>query len=58
MKIRPTVCGLLPPDARDALIAASQLPNQRDRQLAIQEATERAQRKYPEFYQTIKGATK
>lgn len=43
-------CNVLPKDARDALIAASQLPNERQRQLAVQEAIERAQRRYPQFF--------
>ena len=41
----------------DALVAASQLPSPRERQAAIQEAIERAQRKYPQFFNFTQGAT-
>jgi hypothetical protein len=45
----PKVSGLLPPDARDALVAASKLPEPR-RTKAVQEAIERAQQKYPHLF--------
>lgn len=48
----PRVSTLLPKDARDALIAASQIRNPRDRSIAVQEAAERAKRRYPQFFQT------
>lgn len=52
------ISSLLPKDARDALVAASQLSNPRQRQQAVQEAIERAQRRYPHLFKTQpEGAT-
>jgi hypothetical protein len=48
--MKPKVCQVLPPDARDALVAASRLPDPHERQRAIEAATERAQRRYPQFF--------
>jgi ABC-type iron transport system FetAB ATPase subunit len=47
---------LLPTDARDALVAASQLRNPTDRKRAVQEAIERAKRRYPQLF-NVKGVT-
>lgn len=41
---------LLPVDIRDELVKASKLRDPRERQAAVQEATERAQRRYPQFF--------
>lgn len=47
---------VLPTDAREALVAASQLSNPTERKRAVQEAIERAQRRYPQFF-NVKGVT-
>lgn len=47
---------VLPPDARAALVAASQLPNPTERKLAVEDAIERVKRRYPQFF-NVKGAT-
>lgn len=44
------VSELLPKDARDALVAASQLRDERVRAAAVQAAIECAQRRYPQFF--------
>lgn len=48
--------GLLPTDAREALVAASQIRNATERKRAVQEAIERAQRRYPQLF-NVKGVT-
>lgn len=48
--MKPKVCNVLPADARDALVAASRLPDPRERQRAIEAAIERAQRRHPQFF--------
>ncbi|SDH41882.1 hypothetical protein [Propionivibrio dicarboxylicus] len=55
---QPKPCDFLPPDAREALIAASKIPQPIARRIAMQEATERAQRKYPQFFQSAKEQSK
>ncbi len=49
MSARFEASTLLPPDARKALIAAARKPES-ERQIAIEEATERVKRKYPQFF--------
>jgi len=48
----PKFVSHLPPDAREALVAASKLrvPNERKRE--VQAAIERTQRKYPHLFKT------
>jgi hypothetical protein len=53
----PKIATTLPPDAREALIAASKLRDPRERKAAVQAAIERAQRKYPYHFNTTQGAT-
>lgn len=48
--MKSTVSNVFPPDARDALVAASRIANPRERLRAIEAATERAQRRYPQFF--------
>lgn len=49
-KRMPPVSTVLPKDAREALIEASQITNQRERWRAIEAATERAQWRYPHLF--------
>lgn len=51
----PRIANLLPKDARDALIAASTLPDPHARKSAVQQAIERAQRRYPHLFNTHQG---
>lgn len=46
----PTTSMLLPKDAREALFAASQIENPRERSIAVQAATERIKKRYPQFF--------
>lgn len=46
----PLMSRSLPPDVRDALVAASKQPDEFSRAVAIQAATERAQIKYPHLF--------
>jgi len=46
----PQTSTLLPKDARDALFAASQIANPRERSIAVQKATERIKKRYPQFF--------
>lgn len=48
----PQTSLLLPKDARDALFAASQIANPRERSIAVQAATERIKKRYPQFFKT------
>lgn len=48
------VAKTLPPDVRDALVAASRVLPERDRPAAIEEAIGRAKRRYPHLFQTEK----
>lgn len=48
----PKQSNLLPKDARDALIAAAQVPYTHARKIAVQEAIDRAKRKYPHLFNT------
>lgn len=50
MHLTPKPSTLLPQDAREALIAASKVTPARERQRAIEAATERVQRKYPQLF--------
>lgn len=50
----PQTSTLLPKDARDALFAASQIANPRERSIAVQAATERIKKRYPQFFKTEK----
>lgn len=54
---QPPVSTTLPKDVRDALVAASQLRGEKERQKAVQEAIERAQIKYPHLFKHYEGAT-
>jgi hypothetical protein len=52
--MKPTEkAGILPQDVRDGLVAASKIRDPLQRQVAVQEATERAQRRCPNLYQTL-----
>lgn len=58
MPLLPKPANVLPKDARDALIAASQLRDPREKQRAVQAAIERAQRRYPQLFKlNEEGAT-
>lgn len=52
----PSTSVLLPRDAREELIAAAQIKNPRERAVAVQQAVERAQRHYPQFFNLEEGA--
>lgn len=41
---------LLPRDARDALVLASRVPDERDRRLAVDAAIDRVKSRYPQFF--------
>lgn len=59
MSLKPTdkVSNHLPKDVRDALVAASKIRDPKEKQAAVQEAIERAQIKYPQFFKHYEGAT-
>lgn len=52
-----TVSNLLPRDARDALVMAGRVPDERDRRLAVDAAIDRVKSRYPQFFKHDEGVT-
>lgn len=57
MSLKPTqkVSTHLPKDAREALVAASKIRDPKEKQKAVQDAIERTQVKYPQFFKHYEG---
>lgn len=49
-KPAPMCSYLLPPDARSMLIRASRTPDERERQIAIDQAADEVRRRWPQFF--------